>query len=147
MLTRILALKSVGVPVSIVRLLRMWLRKSLTEDLAHALMINHKAGVNWPVDELETHAVAGGNVKDVVTAAAGLHAIGADYTRRKLLDIDLILGRAPELVIAFAEAHRDTPDLTFDAFADRHLQDEDFIRSVRSQAQKPPGAPPPATSG
>lgn len=137
MLTRILALKSVGVPVSIVRLVTMWLRKSLTEDLAHALMINHKAGVDWPIDELEAHAVSGGNVKDVVTAAAGLEAIGAPYERRKLLDIDLIRGRTPELVIAYAEAQRGNPGLAFDVFGQRYLDDEDFLQSVRSSGFSP----------
>ncbi|HSG81686.1 MAG TPA: flotillin-like FloA family protein [Gemmatimonadota bacterium] len=130
MIKFILLLKAAGVPVGIFTLIGMGLRKTLTTDVAHALIINHKSELGWPVAEIEAHALAGGHVKDTLMAAAGLNAISVDYDRRTLTAVDLAKGRTPQLVIAFATAHKSQPALRFDEFCDRFLAGEDVIAAT-----------------
>jgi uncharacterized protein YqfA (UPF0365 family) len=130
MIKPIILLKTAGVPVGIFKLIGMGLRGTLTPDVAQALVINHKGELHWPLTDIEAHALAGGHVKDTLMGAAGLEAISAEYDRQELMAVDLAKGRIPQLVIAFASAHKSYPQLRFDEFCQRFTAGEDVIGQV-----------------
>lgn len=63
-----------GAHISMTRLAGMKLRKVATKNLVNAYIKAKKAGLNFSIDEMETHYLASGNVDKVVDALIAAHS-------------------------------------------------------------------------
>ncbi|MCL2540201.1 MAG: flotillin-like protein FloA [Firmicutes bacterium] len=78
-----------GAHISMIRLLGMKLRKIKVEMIVNAYISSKKAGIRIPVDELETHYMAGGDVIKVVDALIAAHSAKISLTTQDAKAIDL----------------------------------------------------------
>ena len=78
-----------GAPIPLQRLLGMRLRKAPAADIVDAYIAAHKTGVTVSVDELETHALAGGSAPQLVAGMAIAAQAGISLSYRDACAIDL----------------------------------------------------------
>ena len=78
-----------GAPIPLQRLLGMHLRKAPAADIVDAYIAAHKTGITVSVDELETHALAGGSVPRLVAGMAVAAQAGIPLSYRDACAIDL----------------------------------------------------------
>ncbi len=78
-----------GVPIGIPTLFMMQLRKVNPKTIVSTKIMAAKAGVNIPVDHIEAHLLAGGNVFNVVKAliAADKANIALSFTKAAAIDL------------------------------------------------------------
>ena len=135
-----IALKAAGVPISGGEVLGMWTRRSLTRDVVAALVIAHKAGIDFPARDIEMVELAGGNPANVVAAAIAIDRTGQTPDVKRLSMIDLAGLDVQEIGKAFARAQRDYPELTQDEFLMRTIgSNEDVVAQVRAGTFRPLG--------
>lgn len=78
-----------GVPLTIVMLIGMRLRRISPHRLVDALITATKAGLNLSVNQLEKHFLAGGNIERVVKALISAQQAGINLTFEQAAAIDL----------------------------------------------------------
>ena len=78
-----------GAPISFGRLLGMRLRKTKPRAIVDAYITARKEGVDISLDQLETHALAGGNVGHLVSALWAAARIGIPLSFEDACAIDL----------------------------------------------------------
>jgi uncharacterized protein YqfA (UPF0365 family) len=81
--------RSSGVPVSIPHMIAMRLRRLEPRSMVEHLITLHKAGVEIPLNDLESHVLAGGNLPGVVSAAISAQKAGLGVGFRRICAIDL----------------------------------------------------------
>lgn len=118
------ALRRAGVDISLSRVIRMHLRKTLNLQVMAAILASHKSGLEIGVSEIEAQYVAGGNVGDVVKSAIALKASGVPFDRRRLFGIDLARGNTWEFIGSFLRARQSRPELSFERAAQQYLRGE-----------------------
>jgi uncharacterized protein YqfA (UPF0365 family) len=80
---------SAGVPIGIVTLIGMRLRRVPPARIVNALIKANKAGLGLDVNKLEAHFLAGGNVDRVVNALIAAQRAGIDIGFERTAAIDL----------------------------------------------------------
>ena len=80
---------SSGAPVGIFTLIAMRLRRVVPGDIVNPRISAIKAGLNLTTDDLESHYLAGGNVKAVVNALISARKANIDLYFNKAAAIDL----------------------------------------------------------
>ena len=125
-----IALRASGVPISFGDVAGMALRGTLKGPLVRALIVAHKAGLEYGHRQLEAHFLAGGDVEAVVMAAISLSKLEQAVPPENLLALDLKDHRVLELVEAYARARERYPDFSFQEMMVRYLKGEDVIRSA-----------------
>jgi uncharacterized protein YqfA (UPF0365 family) len=80
---------SSGAPVGIFTLIAMRLRRVVPGDIVNPRISAIKAGLNLTTDDLESHYLAGGNVKAVVNALISARKANIDLDFNKAAAIDL----------------------------------------------------------
>lgn len=80
---------SAGVPIGIVTLIGMRLRRVPPARIVNALIKANKAGLGLDVNKLEAHFLAGGNVDRVVNALIAAQRAGIDVGFERTAAIDL----------------------------------------------------------
>jgi uncharacterized protein YqfA (UPF0365 family) len=78
-----------GVPIGIVTLIGMRLRRVPPARIVNALIKSNKAGLGLDVNKLEAHFLAGGNVDRVVNALIAAQRAGIDIGFERTAAIDL----------------------------------------------------------
>ena len=78
---------SSGAPVGIFTLIAMRLRRVVPGDIVNPRISAIKAGLNLTTDDLESHYLAGGNVKAVVNALISARKAISTSTSTKLLPL------------------------------------------------------------
>lgn len=78
-----------GVPLTIISLIGMRLRRISPHRLVDALITATKAGLNLTINQLEKHFLAGGNVERVVKALISAQQAGINLSFEKTCAIDL----------------------------------------------------------
>ena len=78
-----------GVKVSMFQLIGMRLRKVVPSAIVVPLIAGEKAGISLPVDALEGHYLAGGDVRRVVNALISADKAGIDLDLKQATAIDL----------------------------------------------------------
>ncbi len=78
-----------GVPLTIVMLIGMRLRRISPHRLVDALITATKAGLNLTVNQLEKHFLAGGNIERVIKALISAQQAGINLTFEQACAIDL----------------------------------------------------------
>lgn len=78
-----------GAYVSMFRLMGMKLRKQDYKTIVAQYIIAKKAGLEIKIEDLETHAMAGGRVDQVVAAMVSAHSAKFDFTIDEARAIDL----------------------------------------------------------
>jgi uncharacterized protein YqfA (UPF0365 family) len=78
-----------GVPVSLLTLVGMRLRKVNPTAVIRPLISASKAGLNLEIDKLEAHHLAGGNVQQVVNALISADKANIDLNFQRATAIDL----------------------------------------------------------
>lgn len=78
-----------GAHVSMFRLVGMKLRKVEYKKLINIYIISQKAGLNIPIQDLETHLMAGGDIEKVVDALIAAHSAKMDLDLEQAKAIDL----------------------------------------------------------
>lgn len=78
-----------GLRIPFTRVLAISLRKGRPLPIVDAVITAHRAGVRYPIDNAETHALAGGNPNAVAAAAAILARRGQTPDLDHLSAIDL----------------------------------------------------------
>jgi len=125
-------IKAAGVPISFAEIVGMWLRKSLSAEMTRALVTNHVLRLGWPVEELEAHSLAGGDLSRVMIAASSLKSIKEPYDKKGLMLADLAKMPIDELVEAFNKIRTAYPnDLGFNELLVRFLDGEDVIAAIK----------------
>jgi len=84
-----IAALAAGVPVGIVTLIGMRLRRVPPARIVNALIKSNKAGLGLDVNKLEAHFLAGGNVDRVVNALIAAQRAGIDIGFERTAAIDL----------------------------------------------------------
>lgn len=132
-----IALRTNGVPISFGEAAGMTLRGTLKGPLVRALIVAHKAGLEFGQRQLEAHLLAGGDVEQVVKAAISLRSLEQAVPPEELLALDLKDHRVLELVQAYARARERYPHFSFEEMTARHLAGEDVIESALSGSLVP----------
>lgn len=132
-----IALRASGVPISFGEIAGMALRGTLKGPLVRAMIVAHKAGLEFEHHQLEAHFLAGGDVENVVKAAILLRKLEQAVSPAQLLALDLKDHRVLELVEAYARARERYPDFSFEEMMVRHLEGEDVIGSALSDSFVP----------
>ncbi len=78
-----------GVKVSLMQLVGMRFRKVVPSAIVNPLIAGEKAGISLPVDALEGHYLAGGNVSRVVNALISADKAGITLDLKQATAIDL----------------------------------------------------------
>ncbi len=78
-----------GVPITIITLIGMRLRRISPQRLVDALITSSKAGLNLTVNQLEKHFLAGGNIERVVKALISAQQAQIKLTFEQTCAIDL----------------------------------------------------------
>ncbi|HSK67763.1 MAG TPA: flotillin-like protein FloA [Candidatus Limnocylindria bacterium] len=78
-----------GVPLTILTLIGMRLRRISPQRLVDALITSSKAGLNLSVNQLEKHFLAGGNIERVIKALISAQQAGIKLTFEQTTAIDL----------------------------------------------------------
>lgn len=130
-------LRAAGVPISFGEIAGMALRGTLKGPLVRAMIVAHKAGLEFEHNQLEAHFLAGGDVEQVVKAAISLRQLEQAVSPAKLLAVDLKDHRVLELAQAYARARERYPDFSFEEMMRRHLEGEDVIGSALSGSLVP----------
>lgn len=78
-----------GVRISLLELFFMRIRKSPVKDIVHGLVVSTKAGLGLNSMDLETHALAGGNVPAVVKTMIQAKNQKLEVTYNEVTAIDL----------------------------------------------------------
>ncbi|MDD2428703.1 MAG: flotillin-like protein FloA [Eubacteriales bacterium] len=81
--------RSSGVPLSIMMLIGMRLRRISPPRLVDSLITASKAGLNVEVNQLEKHILAGGNIERVIKALISAQQAGIDLQYEQACAIDL----------------------------------------------------------
>jgi len=86
-------------PVSMLKLVGMWLRKVPVSMIVDSRITAVKAGLNFSSDELEAHYLAGGNVEQVVLALIAADKAGLNLTFDRAQAIDLAVKGTRKTVV------------------------------------------------
>ncbi len=78
-----------GAHVSMTRLVGMRFRKCDVKGIIGQYIIGKKAGLKLSIDEIETHAMAGGNIENVTSALIAAKSAGLNLTNEEAKAIDL----------------------------------------------------------
>ena len=78
-----------GVPLTIIMLIGMRLRRISPPRLVDALIMSTKAGLNLTVNQLEKHFLAGGNIERVIKALISAQQAGINLSFEQTCAIDL----------------------------------------------------------
>jgi len=78
-----------GVPIGFFKVARMSLRKVNVKDVLNARVLGHRANVSVPIERMEEHSLARGNVTRVMTALVEARREGMEDSFEDLCVIDL----------------------------------------------------------
>ena len=116
-----LQLRRKGVPLPLGTVFGMWLRRTLTDEVVKAVILNGKNDLALTLDMIESHAMCGGHISDVAEVLLKARQQGLAMDPMPLLALDLI-GEAPERILdEYAKAHEADPTLDFAEIVARYL--------------------------
>jgi uncharacterized protein YqfA (UPF0365 family) len=116
-----LQLRREGVPLPLWTLFGMCLRRTLTDEVVKAVILNGKNDLALTLDTIESHAMCGGHISDVAEVLLKAKQQGLDMDPMPLLALDLI-GEAPVKIFdEYVEAHEADRTLGFAEIAARYI--------------------------
>ncbi|PZD93135.1 hypothetical protein DNH61_24705 [Paenibacillus sambharensis] len=107
--------------------LAMSVRKSLNTDVVSALLTSKEKDLPLSIPQIESHYLAGGNIKELVNACVKMQDMQIEYNVNELMALDLGYRNIGSLVNGFSIARSKYPYLTFKEYTKRYFLGEDVI--------------------